>query len=320
MVTVDPSCFRPEAVAAETRAFNRELERQLAALPPVHRVDPAVTRAARREEGGPFPAFRPRAGSSWLAIDGAPGGPGRLRISAPAGKPTGIYLHVHGGGWTLGAADEFDRQNQALAARTGALVASVAYRLAPEHPWPAAAADCVAALDWLRAEAGTHFGADRIVIGGESAGAHLAAVTLQRRPGVVAGAVLTYGCFDLRLTPSMRRWGGRELVLSTPGVAWFIDNLLAGRTSAEDPAVSPLLGDLAGMPPALFSIGTEDPLLDDTLFMAARWEAAGATARLDVYPGGIHAFDLFDLALTRAFRTAEAGFVADCLAGRIPRG
>ena len=314
---LNPAWFLPDAVAAETLAFNREFERQSSQLPPVHTVPPDVVRAARREGDGIFPPLRPLPGSRWLDFSGAPGGPGRLRISEPDGAPVGVYLHIHGGGWTLGSADEFDAQNQALAARTGAVVASVAYRLAPEHPWPAAAEDCEAALLHVLARAPGLFGTDRIAIGGESAGAHLAAVTLQRcreaASGRIAGAVLTYGCYDLGLTPSMQRWGERQLVLSTPSVEWFVGNLLANRAKADDPAVSPLLGDLSGMPPALFSIGTEDPLLDDSLFMAGRWAAAGAEAELNVYPGGMHAFDFFDLAITRELRDAEAAFLIRCL-------
>ena len=314
---MDPAVFRSEAVARETLVLNREIERLSAELPAPHTLPPEVIRAARQEGAGIFPPLRPQPGSRWMEIPGAPGGPSRLRISKPAGPPAGVYLHIHGGGWTLGSADEFDAQNQALAARAGVIVASAAYRLAPENPWPAAGDDCEAALRFVLANAAAAFGTDRIAIGGESAGAHLVVVTLQRcrdvAQGRIAGAVLTYGCYDLRLTPSMRAWGDRQLVLSTPTVEWFVDNLLAGRVARDDPAVSPLLGDLSGMPPALFTVGTEDPLLDDSLFMANRWAAAGSKAELALYPGGIHAFDLFDLDITRAFRDAEAAFLLRCL-------
>ena len=318
-VFLDPSLFLPETAAEETLAFNREIERQSAELPPVHTVPPDVVRAARREEGGIFPPLLPlREGSRWHSFEGAPGGPGRLRISEPDGKPVGVYVHIHGGGWTLGTADEFDQQNQLLAARAGVIVASVSYRLAPENPWPAGAEDCEAALRYVLAHAEDLFGTDRIAIGGESAGAHLVAISLQRcrdvAVGRISGAVLTYGCYDLRLTPSARQWGDRRLVLSTPSIEWFAGNLLADRATPEDPAVSPLLGDLSGMPPALFSVGTEDPLLDDSLFMAGRWAAAGAEAELVVYPGAMHAFDMFEeLAVARAFHASEAAFLVRCL-------
>jgi acetyl esterase/lipase len=112
-------------------------------------------------------------------------------------------------------------------------VVSVQYRLAPEHRWPACAEDCEAAALWAMEEFG-----GPLLIGGESAGAHLSAVTLLRlkargMAGRVAGMVLNYGVYDLRMTPSMANWGGRYLVLSTPVVAWFCDNLLPGGPQSE---------------------------------------------------------------------------------------
>ena len=314
---VDPAVFLADAVAEETVAFNREFERAYAEFPPVHVPPLEEVRAAFREGEGLFPPFRPSPGSRWLEFPGAPGGPGRIRISEPEDEPIGVYVHIHGGGWTLGSADGFDVQNQALAAKAGIVVASVEYRLAPENPWPAAGDDCEVALRHVLEISKELFGTERVAIGGESAGAHLAAVTLQRCRGAaldrIAGAVLTYGCYDLRLTPSMRRWGDRPLVLSTPTVEWFVGNLVAERVRPDDSAVSPLLGDVSGMPPALFSVGTEDPLIDDSLFMAGRWAAAGSVAELAVYPGAIHAFDLFDLAIAREHRAAEAAFLVRCL-------
>jgi len=306
--------FQEDAVSDDVRELNRQVEAEFAALPPMHEVPPPKIRANRRERRGILPSFVPMAeGSRWQGCPAAPGGPGQLRISEPEVAPRGVYFHIHGGGWTLGSADEFDKQNQALARATGIVVASVAYRLAPEHRWPAAIDDVMAGLCHVAENAAALFGTDRIAVGGESAGAHLAAVALLRCPDrlrrKIRAAVLTYGCFDLRMTPSMRRWGNRRLVLSTPTVEWFARNLLEGAADPADPAVSPLLGNLAGMPPALFSVGTEDPLLDDSLFMAARWTAAGSPAELRVFPGGIHAFDLFDCALTREFHEVQAEFL-----------
>ena len=157
-----------------------------------------------------------------------------------------------------------------------------------------------------------------VVIGGESAGAHLTMATFIRLAGAgladrVAGLVLNYGVFDLRLTPSARNWGTRYLVLSTPVIDWFAANLL-GEGDRADPAVSPLLAPLPPrLPPALFQCGTADPLIDDTLFMAARWRGAGAVAEEAIHPGGVHAFDMFDLALARASHARQDAFVRACL-------
>lgn len=290
------SPFDPARVSADTARFNEALARTLAELPPVHTVPVEVTRRARAEGRGVFRPAGPLPGSEWQAIEGAAGRAARVRISRPRGQPRGSYLHVHGGGWTLGAPDQFDLYNQRIAARTGLEVVSVEYRLAPEAPWPAAAEDCLAAALWLLADRD-----GPVAVGGESAGAHLAAVTalrLRQRglAGRVRALVLNYGMFDLRLTPSARRWGERVLILSTPIITWFRDNLIRGADPA-DPALSPLLADLGGLPPALLQVGTEDPLLDDTLFMAARWQAAGNRAETAIWPGGIHAFDCFELPL-----------------------
>ena len=92
-------------------------------------------------------------------------------------------------------------------------------------------------------------------------------------------ANLTAGCYDLALTPSVRRWGETKLILNTRDIFLFVQNFLRLKGDVRDPDVSPLQGDLAGLPPALFTVGTRDPLLDDTLFMASRWHAAGNRGR-----------------------------------------
>jgi acetyl esterase len=316
-MTDHPNPFDPAAISTETAAFNSWLEAEISGVPPVHMVPPELTRQARIEGRGVFPESGPRDGSEWVTIAGAPGGPGRVRVSLPGETPRGTYLHIHGGGWTIGRPDLYDAHNQRIAEATGCRVTSVQYRLAPEHPWPACAEDCEAAALWALEES-----SGPLLIGGESAGGHLSTVTLMRLKarglvGRVAEMVLNYGVFDMRMTPSMANWGERYLVLSTPVVAWFCDNLLpdgpARLADRGDPAVSPLMADLAGSAPALFQVGTCDPLIDDTLFMSKRWLAAGNRAELAVYPGGVHAFDMFDLAIAHASRARQDAFVNSCL-------
>jgi acetyl esterase/lipase len=302
-----------ELPSPETTAFVAALRERLRGLPAQNEVPVAVSRAARAEGRGLFPLGGPRDGAAWMA---APTPLGRVRVCRPDGPPRGVYLHVHGGGWTFGAPEQSDDWNLALARAAGVAVVSVPYRLAPEHVWPACAEDVEAAALWLLDAAGALFGAERIAIGGESAGAHLAAVTLLRlraagRLGPVAGAVLNYGVFDLRPSPSMARWGAENLVLSTPVVAWFVDNLTGGeRGLRADPAVSPLLADLAGLPPALMQVGTFDPLIDDTLGLAAGMLAAGGRVDLRLYPGGVHGFDRFHTAMADEANGAVAAFLA----------
>src|SRR5690606_20262297 len=118
---------------------------------------------------------------------------------------------------------------------------------------PAGPADCEAAALWLVRNAKAEFGTERLLIGGESAGAHLSVVTLLRMRDVhdftgFAGANLTYGVFDLALTPSARRWGERRLILTTKMIDWFADCFLPTQ-DRRDPDISPLYADLARMPP-----------------------------------------------------------------------
>jgi acetyl esterase/lipase len=100
----------------------------------------------------------------------------------------------------------------------------------------------------------------------------------------VTAANLAYGVYDVSMTPSARRWGDQRIVINTPELTFFAEHY-PPKERHRDPDASPLYADLTGMPIALFSCGTLDPLLDDTLFMAARWQAAGSPAQLASYPG-----------------------------------
>jgi acetyl esterase/lipase len=309
---LDPKLFAPESVDAETAEFNRKLEAAIAAAPPITSLTPAAIRKARVEGRSVFGPVETVAAARDRRIPG-PAGDLALRVLIPE-SVRGVYLHLHGGGWTLGAPNQSDVRNWKLARRCGLAVVSVDYRLAPEHPYPAGPDDCEAAALWLARNAQAEFGTPRLWIGGESAGAHLAVVTLLRlrdRHGLApfAGANLVYGCYDLSMTPSQRLWGERDLVLSTPVIAWLVDFFVSDRARRRDPDVSPLYADLTGMPPALFTVGTLDPLLDDSLFLHARWIAAGGRAELAVWPGGIHGFDAFPTALSRAARARMDAFL-----------
>lgn len=297
MIEIREEAFTRAAVGVDTRMVNEAIIKAFSAIPNAGALPPAVIRKARLEGKGPFPLPPESPHASTLEIE-APHGTVRVRIYMPAAAPQGVYLHLHGGGWTLGSPRENDASNDRIVTRTGWAVVSVQYRLAPEHPYPAAPDDCEAAAVWLAREAQARFGTTRLVIGGESAGGNLAAATLVRlrdRHGLTpfAGAILIAGCFDLRLTPSARQFGETPLVLNTADISRFVNYYLAPGDSAEAADVSPLLADLAGLPPALFIVGTRDALLDDTLFMAGRWLAAGNAAELMVAPGGCHVFTRF---------------------------
>ena len=308
-VSTERSLFDPTAIDPETAEFNAKLEALLATQPQPQTLPPQVTRDARESGTGTFgPIVRSEMAED-RTIAGVP-----CRVLLPA-TVQGVYLHIHGGGWTFGRAHHSDLRNEQVARHASVAVISVDYRLAPEHPYPAAADDCEAVAVWLAQHARAEFGTERLVIGGESAGGHLAALTLLRlrdHHGVraFAGANLVYGCFDLSMTPSQRRWGDRYLVLSGPFMRWASANFVPDEAMRRDPEVSPLYADLAGMPPALFTVGTLDPLLDDSLFMHARWLAAGDEAELAIYPGGVHGFNAFPIELGRRANARSDAFIA----------
>ena len=225
-----------------------------------------------------------------------PGGPLRLRVFRPEAPARAVMLHIHGGGWITGRPEVNDRLNELVCRSDQVAVVSVDYRLAPEHPYPAALDDCEAAALWLLAHAGRELGSERLLIGGESAGGHLAAATLLRlrdRHHAAArfvGANLVFGAYDLGRLPSQRGVGGRPDILSPEELEFFLDLFTPGldAEARRDPAISPLYADLAALPPALFTVGTTDHLLDDTLLLAARWSVAGNPTELLVYPGAPH--------------------------------
>lgn len=309
----DADLLSAAAISADTAAFNAEIVARMAAMPDMWAFPPEAVREARRAGKGIFPLPPRNPGARTVTIDG-PRGPIDLRVLGPE-RPKGVYLHLHGGGWMLGQADFQDDMLARWGEAAGLAGVSVDYRLAPEDKWPAGPDDCEAAALWLAREGAAIFGTDRFFIGGESAGANLAAVTLLRlrdRHGLTPfrGANLIAGCYDLGLTPSARRFGSERLILTTRDVKQFVRGYLPAGVAATSPEVSPLYADLAGLPPALLSVGTRDALLDDSLFMAARWAAAGNSATLKIWPGGCHVFQGFDFILAREAFAAEVAFVS----------
>jgi acetyl esterase len=289
---LDPAVFEPASVPAGTLAVTERLRREGAATPALSAARLQELRRSHPDGGGVLRAEPPSELAVARVIDG-PAGPLRLRVLR-SGEVRACYLHLHGGGWALGGADRQDHTLLRFASAARLAVVSVDYRLAPEHPHPEALADCVAAIRWLAANGQRELGAAPLIVAGESAGAHLAALALLalRDRGElegVAAANLAYGVYDVSMTPSARRWGDQRIVISTPDLAFFAEQYAPSERHREAD-VSPLYADLTGLPPALFSCGTLDPLLDDTLFMAARWQAAGSKARLAIYTGAPHEF------------------------------
>jgi len=304
---IDHALFDPATIDPETKRLNAEIVAAHAAQTDPWSIPIAEVRERRRQGTKASPAMPRSARAEILTIDG-PGGPLSLRLIRPDAKKwpkaRGAYLHIHRGGWVWGAADEQDPWLERIADTCGFVCLSVEYRLAPEHPYPAALEDCEAAALWLAGPGRAELGVTALTIGGESAGAHLAVMTLLRLrdrhnlPRAFRGANLNAGFFDLGLTPSVRNWGDERLVVNTKDLTTFANDYVRDGIDRRRPDVSPLYADLKGLPPALFTVGTHDPLLDDTLYMSSRWAAAGNGGHTAIYPGGCHVFVRYPGAMT----------------------
>jgi acetyl esterase len=236
-------------------------------------------------DGGPRPL-----------VGGLPdGGPRPLVGGLPDGGPRPLVAYLHGGGWVLGTLDAFDPVCRALANASGALIASIDYRLAPEHPFPAAPDDARAAVRWLAANA-AELGADpaRIGIAGDSAGGNLATVTARRMRddggSPLRFQALIYPVCDSALNTPSYRDSSSGFGLSAASMKRYWELYLGG-ADGRQPDASPLQSDdLAGLPPAFVLTVRDDVLRDEGESYARALEAAGVPVVLRRYDGAVHGF------------------------------
>lgn len=247
-----------------------------------------------------------------------PSGSIELRIFKPD-IIRAVVLDIHGGGWIDGTAAFNDSLNDEMARKCKVAVVSVDYRLAP--PISACINDCKAAAKWLVNNASKEFGTNKLFISGRSAGGHLAALTmLYIRDSLhaidkVKGVNFEYGCFDLSRTPSCRQLTDSTLVLSKAGIEYVWDLLFHGFSieQLQNPQYSPLYANLKNLPPVLFTVGTADPLIDDTYFMEARWRLAGNKTFLAVYPESPHAFNIFPTKMAKVANESIHQWIVETL-------
>jgi acetyl esterase/lipase len=268
---------------------------------------PEELREVRAKRSAPSPADPPAVEEMVEAA----GAHVPVRIFTPAGgRARGVYLDIHGGGFYMDSAARDDVRNRELADALRIAVVSVDYRLAPEHPWPAAPGDCEAAALWLVEHADARFGSSRLAIGGRSAGATLALATLLRLRdrGSVDGftcAALQFGTFDSSAqTPAGRRIADE----------YFIQAYVGHVEDRTAPDISPLYGDLHGLPPALLVVGSKDVLLEDNLAMAGRLSAAGNDVELRIYPDAPHGFTGHPTAMARTALSGVESWLLERLA------
>jgi acetyl esterase len=214
---------------------------------------------------------------------------------AAIGGDAPLLVWLHGGGWVIGDLDTADAVARALANRSGAVVVSVGYRLAPEHKAPAALDDALAALTWA-VENAELLGVDasRVAVGGDSAGGNLAAVLCQRVRDEYGPDIdfqlLVYPVVDCTLSQPSIEENAEGYFLTKETVAWFVGHYLGG-VDPMDPSVSPLYADsFAGLPPALVITAEFDPLRDEGEAYAAAMREAGVAVESVRYDGQVHGF------------------------------
>ena len=226
-----------------------------------------------------------------------PAGEVPVRVYTPEGEgPFPALVYFHGGGFVICNLDTHDGTCRALANAARCVVVSVDYRLAPEHPYPAAADDCYAVTEWV-AKNGADLGIDpsRIAVGGDSAGGNLSAVValIARDRGAPAlrFQLLIYPVTDCAFGTDSYRDNAEGYFLTQDMMRWFWDQYLPDASQAADPYASPLRADdLQGLPPALCITAEYDPLRDEGEAYAARLRDAGVASTASRYDGMFHGF------------------------------
>ena len=240
-------------------------------------------------------AAEPVAGVEDAVIPRAHGGSLAARAYRPLvpAEALGALLWYHGGGWIIGDLEGFDRVARALANASGALCVTVDYRLAPEHPFPAAVDDARAAVAWAAEHGARQLGFDpsRVCVGGDSAGGALAAAAARHERARIRAQLLVYPALDARMTSAAYREFADDPVLGAAEMARCWAAYLEGHDGAGDPDASPAAAaDLAGVPPAYVAVAAHDVLRDDGLAYARALRAAGVEAEDVVFDGMVHGF------------------------------
>ncbi|MHA6793889.1 alpha/beta hydrolase [Pseudonocardia bannensis] len=247
----------------------------------------------------------------------SPAGPVPVRLYTPLEDRGRVITYLHGGGWVVGDLDTHDPVCRRVANSVGATVVAVDYRLAPEHPHPAALDDAMAALAWT---ADTFPGRPHVVAG-DSAGAALAAGAALRARDEggppLAAQLLVYPCTDPGMSMPSIRENGEGYFLTHADMTWFYDQYVPARSRREEPTVDLLHApDLAGLPPAVVATAEFDPLRDEGDAYADRLRSAGVPVRHLPGPGLIHGYFAFLGVVDRADRRSRD--VLDALDDLLP--
>ncbi|HWU20570.1 MAG TPA: alpha/beta hydrolase [Nocardioides sp.] len=235
-------------------------------------------------------------------------GPLRARVYRPEKEgPVPTVALFHGGGFVIGDLDTHDNMARAICVGAGAVVVSVDYRLAPEHPFPAAPLDAIAATRDIASRLGELGGSESLGVAGDSAGGNLAAVVAQQVPGIRA-QLLVYPATDGGGTHTSHTENAKGYFLEAETIAWFMGHYVPEGTSVTDPLIAPLHGELEGIAPAVIVTAELDPLRDEGIAYADALAAAGVPVQHTTYPGLIHGF--FDL---DAFSSASQAAIVETI-------
>jgi len=215
-------------------------------------------------------------------------------VMAPGCDTGRAILYLHGGGYAIGSLNTHRRLAYDISAASAAKVLLIDYRLAPEHPFPAAIDDAAAAWRWLLQQG---FAANRLAIAGDSAGGGLTIATLvnlrDKKLGLPACAVAISPWVDLEgLGNSLTTRSAQDPMVQKDSLLWMAKMYLNGK-DAKTPLAAPLHADLKGLPPTLVQVGTAETLLDDAIRIAEKMHVAGVDARLAIWPNQLHVFPLF---------------------------
>jgi len=215
-------------------------------------------------------------------------------VSAPGCDTGRAILYLHGGGYAIGSLNTHRRLAYDISAASAAKVLLIDYRLAPEHPFPAAVDDAAAAWRWLLQQG---FSASRLAIAGDSAGGGLTIATLvnlrDKKLLLPACAVALSPWVDLEgLGNSITTRAAQDPMVQKDGLMWMAKMYLAGQ-DPKTPLAAPLHADLKDLPPVLIQVGSAETLLDDAIRVAEKMHAAGVDARLAIWPNMLHVFPLF---------------------------
>jgi acetyl esterase len=225
-------------------------------------------------------------------------GPVPVRIYIPNEKPAGAIVYFHGGGWVIGSVADYDAFTATLAERTGCVVISVDYRLAPEYPYPAALHDAVAALDWAADHLKNVLGVEsgKLIVAGDSSGANLATVSVRRFNARATAhrydfQVLAYPVTDADFDTASYHEFAEGRLLTRADMMWFWDQYAPDSGQRKDPDLSPLRADtLTGSPPALILVAALDPLRDEGERYAEKLREEGVPVEAIRCEGLVHGF------------------------------